>query len=149
MIFISSLHEPVDKVKGFEVGGIDYITKPFHSAEVVARIQTHLALRRLQKQMEEQNAQLQREIAERKEVEAQLRKSEGKYRNLFDNAPLGIFRTTPEGTLLEVNQAFARMFGYESPEEVISTVKEMTLQMWREPRNRQEVIDSARRGVES
>jgi len=55
VIFISALHETVDKVKGFSVGGLDYVTKPFQFEEVHARVETHLKLRRLQLQLEEQN----------------------------------------------------------------------------------------------
>ncbi|MGI6655980.1 MAG: adenylate/guanylate cyclase domain-containing protein [Desulfobulbus sp.] len=58
VIFISSLGETADKVKGFEAGGVDYIPKPFHDAEVLARISTHLKLCRLQRQLAEKNRQL-------------------------------------------------------------------------------------------
>jgi CheY-like chemotaxis protein len=59
VIFISALHETLDKVKGFRVGGLDYVTKPFQFEEVHARVETHLKLRRLQLQLREQNAVLQ------------------------------------------------------------------------------------------
>jgi signal transduction histidine kinase len=49
VIFISALHETLDKVKAFRVGGVDYVTKPFQFEEVYARVQTHLQLRRLEK----------------------------------------------------------------------------------------------------
>ena len=49
VIFISALHETIDKVKAFSVGGVDYVTKPFQFEEVYARVQTHLQLRRLEK----------------------------------------------------------------------------------------------------
>ena len=48
VIFLSALEEATDKVKGFEAGGADYITKPFHAEEVLARVRTHVALYRLQ-----------------------------------------------------------------------------------------------------
>ena len=48
VIFISARDETFDKVKAFAVGGVDYLTKPIHAAEALARIETHLALRRLQ-----------------------------------------------------------------------------------------------------
>jgi len=66
VIFISALNEVVDKVKGFEVGGVDYITKPFQPDEVLARVKTHLTLRNLQKS-------LQQEIIKRKQAEEDLR----------------------------------------------------------------------------
>jgi light-regulated signal transduction histidine kinase (bacteriophytochrome) len=72
VIFISGLEEVADKVKGFEVGGVDYITKSFQRQELLARVETHLALRRLQKQIEAQNVQLQQEIAKSKSAEEAL-----------------------------------------------------------------------------
>jgi len=76
VIFISGLGDAVDRVRGFEAGGIDYISKPFQPAEVLARVETHLALHRVQKQLEEQNIRLQQEIAERERAERDLRKHE-------------------------------------------------------------------------
>ncbi|MBV5317367.1 MAG: response regulator [Desulfobulbaceae bacterium] len=73
VIFISASDDMVDKVKGFEVGGVDYITKPFQALEVLARVATHLALRSMQKQLEAQNIQLQQEITERERIEHELR----------------------------------------------------------------------------
>jgi diguanylate cyclase (GGDEF)-like protein len=74
VIFISALDEVVDKITGFEAGGVDYITKPFREAEVLARVETHLSLRRLQEQLEGQNIRLRHEIIERERVEEDLRK---------------------------------------------------------------------------
>jgi diguanylate cyclase (GGDEF)-like protein len=72
IIFISALDELANKVEAFEVGGVDYITKPFQVAEVVARVNTHLTLRRLQQQLQEQNLRLQQEVCERMNAEAAL-----------------------------------------------------------------------------
>ena len=72
IIFISALDEVLDKIKAFKVGGIDYITKPFHGAEVVARIDTHLSIRRLQQQLETQNQRLQQEVRDREAAEPAL-----------------------------------------------------------------------------
>jgi sigma-B regulation protein RsbU (phosphoserine phosphatase) len=58
IIFISALNEGLDKVKAFAVGGVDYITKPFHMEELHARVETHLKIRRLQVELEETNARL-------------------------------------------------------------------------------------------
>lgn len=74
VIFISALNDTTDKIKGFEAGGVDYITKPFQAAEVLARIETHLSLRRMQKRIEAQNIQLHHEIAERERFEVELKK---------------------------------------------------------------------------
>ncbi|MEA5470400.1 adenylate/guanylate cyclase domain-containing protein [Spirulina sp. 06S082] len=59
VIFLSALDDAQDKVKAFEVGGVDYITKPFQKAEVLARITNQLYLRSLQKQLAQQNQRLQ------------------------------------------------------------------------------------------
>ncbi len=61
VIFISALDETKDKLAGFEAGGVDYITKPFQSAEVLARINIHMELCRLRRQLEERNRLLHEE----------------------------------------------------------------------------------------
>ncbi len=58
IIFISALTDQLDKVKAFAIGGVDYITKPFQMEELYARVETHLALRNLQIELEETNARL-------------------------------------------------------------------------------------------
>lgn len=73
VIFLSALNETLDKIKAFAVGGVDYITKPFHQEEVLVRVKTHLTLQKAKQEAEEKNNQLQREIAERKQVEEKLR----------------------------------------------------------------------------
>lgn len=65
IIFISALDEVMDKVKAFKVGGVDYIPKPFHVEEVLARINTQLRLRRLQQELEASNKRLEQKVAER------------------------------------------------------------------------------------
>jgi signal transduction histidine kinase len=59
VIFISALDDVTDKVKGFTVGGVDYIAKPFQQEEVLARVTTHVTLRKAQQQLHMQNTQLQ------------------------------------------------------------------------------------------
>ena len=63
VIFISALDEIQDKVQAFAVGGVDYITKPFQFKEVLARTETHLSLRRLQKQLRDANRKMEQELA--------------------------------------------------------------------------------------
>jgi signal transduction histidine kinase len=69
VIFLSALDDVWDKVKAFQVGGIDYITKPFQVEEVLARVKNQLLIRNLNKQLQAQNQQLQQEIIERKKAE--------------------------------------------------------------------------------
>lgn len=62
ILFVTSHHESVNKVRGFDVGGADYITKPFELAEVKARLNTHLTISYLQQQLQTQNDTLDREL---------------------------------------------------------------------------------------
>ena len=65
VIFISAMHETIDKVKAFESGGIDYISKPFHVEEVLERVKTHLKLYLFQKKLENSNELLEEMVEER------------------------------------------------------------------------------------
>jgi sigma-B regulation protein RsbU (phosphoserine phosphatase) len=62
IIFISALDATQDKVRAFHAGGVDYVTKPFQIEEVLARVETHLALRRLQKELQQANETMEREL---------------------------------------------------------------------------------------
>jgi signal transduction histidine kinase len=72
IIFMTALSDTVDKVKGLSMGAVDYITKPFHQVEVIARIQVHLKLQNISAAMEKQNTRLQEEVAERVTAELAL-----------------------------------------------------------------------------
>ncbi|MEG4801958.1 adenylate/guanylate cyclase domain-containing protein [Microcoleus sp. ARI1-B5] len=102
IIFISALEEGIDKAQAFEVGGADYITKPFQLKEVLARVSNQLTVRSLQMQLQEknqkltdQNVQLHQEIAERRQVEMETR------------------------LLLEATQAISKSEDFESAIDVI------------------------------
>ncbi|MBF2000179.1 MAG: hybrid sensor histidine kinase/response regulator [Synechococcales cyanobacterium M58_A2018_015] len=70
VIFLSALNEEVEKVMAFQSGAVDYITKPFHVVEVLARIEIHLRVSRLQRQLQQQNAQLQQAVEQRSVAES-------------------------------------------------------------------------------
>jgi putative two-component system response regulator len=70
LIFITARSETVDKTKAFQMGAVDYITKPFHAAEVKARVQTHIALEEMKDQLLTQNALLE-QMVEKKTIEIQ------------------------------------------------------------------------------
>lgn len=72
VIFISALDEVLDKLRAFDVGGVDYITKPFRIPEVMARVTIHMTLRRLQQQLHEQNELLKQQVSERRIAEKAL-----------------------------------------------------------------------------
>ncbi len=73
IIFLSALVELSNKVKAFNTGGVDYITKPFEAVEVVARVENQLRLRELELQLRDKNKMLQREIADREQAEIETR----------------------------------------------------------------------------
>jgi len=73
IIFMTALTETVDKVRGFEVGAVDYITKPFEYEEVMVRLRTHLTIQNLRKTLEIQNQSLQQEIIDRTAAESALK----------------------------------------------------------------------------
>ncbi len=151
VVFISGLDETSNMVKAFDVGGVDYITKPFVRGEVLARIRTHLRLHKLQTDLERQvelrtfelsrtNARLSAEILERKRVAESLRKSEERYRFFITNSLEGIYRKVVEPPMplslsadeqvdwllsntrvAECNKIYAKMYGFDSSEEMIGT----------------------------
>jgi signal transduction histidine kinase/DNA-binding response OmpR family regulator len=94
VIFISALHEPEEKLRAFAAGGVDYVTKPFQEKEVLARIHTHLTLRRLQKDLEQRNRQ---------------------FRTLLDHLPAAVALLHPGKKPVYHNQRFSENFG--TPQE--------------------------------
>ncbi len=75
VIFMTALSDTADKLAGFAAGAVDYVTKPLNGAEVLARIDTHLTLYALRRQLAAQNALLQQEVAARAETQAALQRS--------------------------------------------------------------------------
>jgi signal transduction histidine kinase len=71
VIFISALDDVLDKVKAFDVGASDYITKPFHTAEVISRIENQIDLRSLQVQLHKKNIYLQKTLEDLKAAQMQ------------------------------------------------------------------------------
>lgn len=136
VIFLSALDDTIDKIKGFQVGGIDYITKPFQLEEVLARIATHLALQAARKeiyalnvnleqrvqqrtaQLQTANQQLQAEIAERQKVELALRESEARFRLLAENMSELVCLHQPNGQYLYVSPSCTTLLGFQ-PEELV------------------------------
>lgn len=74
ILFISGLGDSIDKLQAFSVGGVDYICKPFQSEEVLARVKTHLSLRRALQTVQHQKETLEQEKIERERTEQELNK---------------------------------------------------------------------------
>jgi two-component system, NtrC family, sensor kinase len=107
-----------DLIEGLDAGADDYLKKPFDAQELRARLRVG---------------------ADRKNLEGALREAERKYRGIFDNAIFGIFQSTPSGRYLSVNPAMARIFGYDSAEEMINTVAAIS-QLYVDPKRRDEFV---------
>lgn len=128
VIFMTALTSPEDKVKGFEAGGVDYVTKPFHQEEVLARVATHIHIRELTRKLQahaielaQANAEIQtlnqQLQAENLRVNADLKETEHKYQMLAEEITDGYFVLHNE-RIIFANQAFCRMHGYELHEVV-------------------------------
>jgi PAS domain S-box-containing protein len=76
------------------------------------------------------------DITERKEMEEALRLAEADYRGIIENAVEGIFRSRPDGRMICVNPALAKIHGYDSPEEMVATIKDAEHQLYVDPGRR-------------
>ena len=78
-----------------------------------------------------------RDITERKQAEEALRQAEEKYRRIFEQAVVGIFQTTPDGRILSANPAQARLFGYDSPAELMAGITDIAHEVYVDPGERE------------
>lgn len=131
--------------------GLLILKKPFDAVEALQMAQAltekwwlHQQFRRKMEELESRVAErtgelqqtnhaLQTEVAEHQLAEESLRDAEAKYRGLFENAIEGIYQSTPDGHYLAVNAALARIYGYESPEEIMNQVSDIQNQIYVDP----------------
>jgi putative two-component system response regulator len=104
VIFISGLQGTDDKVEAFRAGGVDYISKPFHNDEVIARVKTHLRLRQLQTQLVSDNLLLEQRIADQVK-----RLTATQLGTIFALAKLAEARDDDTGEHIERVQTYSRM----------------------------------------
>jgi diguanylate cyclase (GGDEF)-like protein/PAS domain S-box-containing protein len=84
------------------------------------------------------------DISAREATYRALRNAERRYRSLFDNAIEGIFRTSADGRYLDANPALARIYGFETPLELMNSLSDISAQLYVDPQRRQEFIDTIR-----
>jgi PAS domain S-box-containing protein len=86
-----------------------------------------------------------RDSTQRKSNERLLRNAEERYRGIFENALNGIYQTTPDGKFITANPAMAKIFGYENPQELISSVSDIGAQLYSDPIDRLKIMDLLRK----
>ncbi len=108
-----------------------YLIKPVPERELAATVEIALHRHSLDRQL--------------RENQLALEKSEARYRDLFENSPLGIFRTSLDGRALAVNQEMARIVGCATPEEAIASFSDLARTLYVDPSRRREFIATLRR----
>lgn len=110
VIFAGSLGETSDRVRCFDVGGVDLVSKPFLVEEVLARMRTHLSLRLRQIRLEEQNALLGQEIDEWKKTKHALQESDERLQSILDNSPTVVYVKDKQGCYKHINRKFEELY---------------------------------------
>jgi PAS domain S-box-containing protein len=118
VIFLSALDEALDKVKAFQVGGSDYISKPYQIEEVLARIEYQLTIQQQRQQLMEQNVQLQQQVLYRQQVEATLQESQHKLSRLVNSLPGIVFACANDAdwSMRYLSEGCQTLTGYTSQE---------------------------------
>lgn len=123
VIFVSALHDVEDRVRGFEQGGVDFISKPFQESEILARVGTHVSLHRMRVDLEGlvasrtaeltmKNRALEAEIEERNQAEEALRESRRFNDQLIETANVAIVGLDTQGIVILANPAVESLTGY-------------------------------------
>jgi len=130
VIFMSALTETGNKVKGFEAGAVDYVTKPVETEELLARINAHLTIKflhkelarsneRLQDQVAHRTRELEHELAQRKVAEKAAQKSEAKHRALLETTNTGYVIMDDNGMVVDANGEYVRLTGHGRREDIL------------------------------
>ena len=137
---VNALREPDGTVSGMLCIASD-ISERKRAESILKKAHDELEKRVRQRTAElaKANRELQTEIRERRQAEDALRDSEAKYRSIFENAAEGIFQTSQEGRLITANPAMAKMLGYKSPEDIISSITNLKTQLYVHPERRDQL----------
>ncbi|MEG3869258.1 EAL domain-containing protein [Microcoleus sp. Z1_B2] len=116
IIFLSALNETFNKVQGLAAGGVDYISKPFQVEEVLARVETHLTIGRLQQKLQQQNLRLLIEIEERQRLEESLFAEKELAQVTLQSIGDGVITTDAQGNVRYFNPIAERLTGWKNHE---------------------------------
>ncbi len=132
VIFLTALSGIVDMVKGFRAGAVDYITKPIEAEELLARVNTHLTLKRLRSELQEKNIELKEhrnnlaelvqqktksllaEIKERKRVEGELRDTKNYLDSILNSIPSALIGVNRNNSIVHWNRRAEKLFSLKS-----------------------------------
>ncbi len=151
IIFITAMQQVKDETKGLEMGAADFISKPFSMPVVHARISAVLRLKSemnkrqiLTRQLQDLNEDLEQRVDEKvselKQAHEDLKVSESKYHSIFENAVEGIYQATRKGQFMSANPSMASMLGYDSPEDLISSITDIGTQCYVDPQKRETLV---------
>jgi two-component system, cell cycle sensor histidine kinase and response regulator CckA len=121
VVYLSGFSDQALLDRAMQTEPYGYLVKPIEMKALITTIETTLC---------------------KHQVDKRLRESEERYRNLFDNAPVGIFQTTVDGRFLNVNPAQARMLGYESPQDFFASVKNIATDILAQPERFKTMVDT-------
>jgi PAS domain S-box-containing protein len=124
IVLTGSMNEDT-AVECMKAGAWDYVIKE-HVKRLGSAVQSALERQRVQ--------------LERKRAQEKLRQSESEYRSLFENSLMGISQASPDGRLIRANHAYAQMYGYASPLEMMAAIRDVGHQLYANPDDRAEVL---------
>jgi PAS domain S-box-containing protein len=125
VIFLSALHDSSDVLNAFSVGGVDYITKPFKEYDVLARVQTHISLRKSQQALKIKNIELQNEIEARERIENKLLESKKNFEDIFNSTTDILFIVDFQGNIQDANPKAIETYGYSKDELLKLDVRQL------------------------
>jgi diguanylate cyclase (GGDEF)-like protein/PAS domain S-box-containing protein len=135
IIFLSALNDTYNKVQGLAVGGVDYISKPFQVEEVLARVETHLTIRRLRQKLQEQNLSLTEEMEENKRLKEIYLAEKELAQVTLQSIGDAVITTDAQSNIKYFNPVAERITGWQAEEseglplsEVFQIVNEVTRQ---------------------
>lgn len=130
VVMVSVVSDPKIAVSALEIGVLGYVPKPFSPEAVLINVAGAVKRKQLEEEnrryrdrleqiLEERTANLRSTMGKLRKTREDLRRAQESYRDLFNRIPLGLFRTTPEGQILDANKALVQMLGFSGKDELL------------------------------